>query len=563
MIKSELILPLRIYDNFYDQRRFEKTCQDVEGCEQEFIVSSAEMPKFQFKRESSLHEPVSLILRNICKDPLYKYYKIAPEGADTFNSHGKSTAVYGAFPKTQLARVDQSSPPTDAPAPIVTFNDCGGITMGDLTGFDFSVGVVGGDPALLVLPGLDAILPIPYKYLLKLTVDEFEAGGGNTFEIRVYNGDPVTGELLLTITAAGDYGLEFHAVNGNNITLEFYSPQIDSNYVISYLQVTSLTPTRLGAGSGDFAMDEAVMKIHQLADGNDIVTFCADNTDYKIPAGTYYYILNMGHAEYYYSELFTVKPAVELLKYYRLTWFNQDNDIPNIIYNFATLACILRHTIYLDAGLINPQYLTDIDSDKNGDGDLIETFKRWQKTIVFDITKSPPHLTDALSAMFLYQFVTLRKPSGQYQDTENNEDEILRVEAEVNDVLNNCFQHVKLTLTLADVFIQTNCPEAVEQFDCGVTPGTPLLLDVTDLGGFIYVLGGSTAVPGSFVVVEYNCDGGGWITTQDFNMVQDDGFFGVIFDASLIAGGCTDLDIRIANKTLACNFNTSAPYDLI
>lgn len=567
MRKSELILPIRIYDDLYEQRRFNKTCDD-DGCDQEIIVASNELPFFQFTRDSSLQVATQLLLRNVCSDKQAGFYKMLSEHESNFTP---GTDPIGLIWNPSKTYVLDGPPPESRVFEIFQFGECGGLSNGDLTDLgDLSAATPATpDQANIQLQGF--IPSFSNKFRVKLVVDKFIQTSGSSFQINVYNGD-AGDPIIETITAPGVYVLEFFALAGH-ITIEFADVQFGDEWVLTSIQGTHLAPNLYNGYLTDKAIDETKVKITQLADGRDLVVYCEPTftmNNYHPDPGVYYYILQMG-LEMYFSETFTVKRPQELDKYYCLEWTNVNDgnglcDINNSIALTPGLTgCVYTNKLYLDAALISPQYETSEDEEENGAGDKNYTFRRWQKTLIFDLAKCPPFLTDALSGIFLFNYVGIREPLNDFQDVRSDAITVEKVTAEVSDVMQNCFQNVKLNLVLPDTYNRTNCCDAIEQFVCPEDYDAPTLVSAGEVGstGVFQVTG--TGVPGSLAVVEYNSDGDGWVEDPSASAVVDsDGNYTVLFDsAPIIAGVSVSLFLRVNNKTFVCDFGTTADEQVI
>jgi hypothetical protein len=564
MRKSELILPIRIYDDLYEQRRFNKICDD-DGCDQEIIVASNELPFFQFTRDSSLQVATQLLLRNVCADKQAGFYKLLSENESNFTPGPDPSGLIWNASKSYVLT---GPPPEGRVFTIFQYGDCGGLSNGDLTDLGDLSGVtpVSSDQANIQLQGF--IPSFANKYRVKLVVDKFIQTGGSSFQINVYNGDP-GGTVIDTITAPGVYVWEFFALAGH-ITIEFADVQFGDEWVLSSIQGTHLAPNLFNGYTTDKSIDETKVKITQLADGRDLVVYCEPSNNYHPEPGVYYYILQMG-LEMYFSETFTVKRPQDLEKYYCLEWTNVNDgnglcDINNAIaLSSALTGCTYTNKIYLEASLIAPQYETSEDEETNGEGEKNSTFRRWQKTLIFNLAKCPPFLTDALSGIFMFNYVGVSEPLNDKQDVRSDAIAVEKVTAEVSDVLQNCFQNVKLNLILPDTYNRTNCCDAMETYDCPDSFSAPTLFAAGEIGSTgVYQITG-TAVPGSLVVVEYNSDGDGWV--QDANssaLVDSLGNYSVLFDsAPIIAGVSTSLFLRVNNKTFLCDFGTTADQQVI
>lgn len=594
MIKSEPILPIRFYNNLYDQKRFNLHCQDK--CLFELVYPAIDLPRFQFTRASKFQAPTKFYIRNVCDDAANDFYKMIPEGADVFGPPN----IYGDFPKYFEYPGGGAGPPQQVEAINL---DCGKIVSTDI-GCEF--GQLTG--SIMVPLGFND----PFNFQFKIIIDNFYSAG--TFQIRL----KLDGVLVATISSAGTWIFNFTNPDLNSeLEIEFYQYTCTDSFTISYMQGTVDMFAEMI--TGDIEMNEGALVVKPMADDRDIITFCSGNSA-NISPGQYYYVVVSG-SDYYFSEVFTIKTAKEIEKFYRLKWWSECDLNDAIIYSSTTLSCQFSNTLYLDAGLFKPEYDTKDDGEENGQGDTNILFQRWQKNLSFEVPLSPEFLTDALSGIFLHEFVYIRKPLNYYQDVLDNEYRVLKTVPDVEDVHYDCYQKVTLKMLLADRYTDTSCCNEANVFDCtpcNYTVGdscdgfdyalvesgagyqiqkcsdlTNIVIKTTDIicyggkyymftkddaGDYIisktmpnidsiglvflsYILFGSV-LPYSWATVQYNKDGAGWVT---LDTVQGDADGDILYwiPLYLVAGTISTFKVRIHMQTLNCDFGYSDEYLLI
>lgn len=456
MIKSELILPIRIYDNLFDQDRFNKYSGNIKNTNTDLVFPTNELPKFQFTRKSSLNTPTALFLKNICNDFIEingnlqsVFQKQIPQNATNF-SEPSSSDFYTNYPPT-IGIVDNNVFPPVQSTAIFTELVCGQLINKPLDlGFAYSTNTT--DFSIF-------INNFNHKNLFKITVEKLSLSAGSTFEIKIFNGG-TAGNLLLTITAPGEYEVEFLSV-AQDITVQFFTIQAGDEFAISYMQAQDLDYSNVGNG---VALDQTKLKINQINNGTDIITYCGDDQIYNVPIGIYYYVIILGD-EVYFSELFSVKSIKDLEEYYKIKWYNNCDINGLILYSDVSLSCDFFNLLFLQSYLFDPQYETDEEPDQNGQGDKIEGFKRWQKNITLDI-KTTQFLSDALSGIFLHDNILIKEPISNYQDTSNEYIKVLSVTSDVSSVLEDKFQYVKLKIVLDDKLVKTDCCDNAAIINC-------------------------------------------------------------------------------------------------
>jgi hypothetical protein len=408
MIKSQPILPIRFYDNLYNQDRFNKFHDrrfDTPLC-----YPASALPSFQFIAPSSTTFPDAFALKKVCDED--NYYKLLSEGVSNFEPIATENYLggFGNAYEDQYGRIkglggyydNGVDPPVGVNhLPIMTFN-CGKMKGGDMTYYTYIPGPNPGSPPPWSEMQVTGLLP-SNKHNFKLIVERFSAA--STFAIKIYNGLQ-GGTLLATITKAGIYSYDFIAVtNKLTVVFENYASAGDS-YEFSYWQVTKHF---LSGGAGnDIALDELTLQMFELESGEHLIAFCDPLQDYTVPPGDYYYVVRSG-TDYYCSEVFTIKSLRELESYYLLTWYNEC-DLERILYNTTSLPCEFRNKLYLDAALFKPEYDTAVENITNGDNTNLPVFKKWQKYRTLEIMKTPEFLVDALSGIFLHDHVYLQEP---------------------------------------------------------------------------------------------------------------------------------------------------------
>lgn len=452
MRKSAAILPIRIYDNLFNQNRFNCNCEEENSCGSKLVFPNSDLPMFQFTRPASLTAPSILYLKSTCDDVLrspisgaitQRFQKQIPRGADIFLEPQASSFYENYPPEVTLVNDDPL-----AVSPITadfTTIDCGNLVPKPLPpNYEY-------DDEFALQPNFSFFIDSDtQRYVFKIIVERFNSPT-NSLQIQIYNGG-LSGILLQTITAAGEYEIEFVS-SANDITVCFLG-FIDGDYfAISYMQAQNLDYTTIGSNS--YELDETKLKVTPTGP-TDIITYCGDNANYNIAPGDYYYVIISGDNTYF-SEIFSIKPIKELENYYTVKWYHSCNINGAVFYAESVLNCVFYNTLYLDAALFNPEYETVEDDTENGLGDNIPTNKRWQKSITLDIIQSPQFLTDALSSIFIHDNVYIKEPLNINQDIANEFYQVLNVTNEITDLPGNCYQYVKLKLLLEDRFTGRNC----------------------------------------------------------------------------------------------------------
>lgn len=445
MIISDKILPIRFYDNLYDQNRFSKNCHET--CQFDLVYPAHKLPNFQFRRDAIFALPSKMYLRNICTDQLYDYYHEIQEGVDSFCNESLCDSFYRqSFPIKEITGYTMEGTPIYGPNDGLLL-DCCKLKGGTLSG-------------AYALSDIVVTLPTssPLKRKVKIIVDKFVSTAG--FSIKLYNNSI----LFATITAAGIYEFEFTDAGTGEFTIKFPSYVIGDYFEISYLQTTvNYFETLL---SQDIELSANDISVTNMIDQTDILTYCSPNSyTSNIPNGKYYYVVKSG-SNIYFSEVFKIVSLKEIQDYFKITWYDDCDFNSNVIYKTDTTGCQFKNVLYLDSTLLKPEYDTQEESEVNGQGDLSVRFKKWQKNISLEIAKSPSFLTDALSAIFLHENITILEPLNYLQDTQSNEFEVLKITNDIGDVFESCYQRVGLKLLLEDKITDTKCCNTAEIVSC-------------------------------------------------------------------------------------------------
>lgn len=598
MIKSEPILPLRFYDDLFDQFRFNTHC--FNQCEVELIYPPTELPSFQFTRPSKFQLPTDFILRNVCNDRNYSLYQTIDESSSNFGTMNE----FGSFPKDAIC--DDGSMNL-GPRNIIKI-DCGKAVSVPLPAGYFTT-----TDAKIIFPIEEEQTTIQFKII----IDTMVISPGSGFNIQLSN----NGTVFAVITGPGTY--IYNIYNGfptAEITLAIDSYQSGDSFSISYVQATTLGfLTTLF--TSDVQLTPGDLQVIPMSDGRDIISYCKTVQSVNVPPGQYYYIVLSG-SDIYVSEVFTIKTAREIESLYKLTWFNNCDINNSVIYNQRVLNCQFKNILYLDAGLFKPEYETKDEGEEDGDGNLNTLFKKWQKTLEFEIPKCPEFLADALSAVFIHSDVLVKKPLNVRQQILSNEYNIVRVTPDVKNIDGDCFQNVTLKLLLSDLYTNTQCCTDANIFSCtpykynsqscagggayelvlstppAVGDGLIKCSDSTlvnvkpnDLilhnGKYYYIqyIGGmwqatqvmpaitgvmliwivynidATIIPYTFATFEYQQNGGPW-TVLDTVQADSTGYVGYAIFAGFVFGSAS-YKIRIHNRTLSCDYGYSDEWIII
>ena len=615
MIKSEPILPIRFYDDLFDQHRFNVHCNKTQQIE--LVYPTNRLPHFQLRRTSKLTSPSMFFLRNVCHDvsennvgfgTIHNYYQELPEAASIFSNYA-ATELFDAFPPTQGAIVDNGSDP-----PYGTVIPIGKITCRGLSNADKP-----DDTALVATPYGYFDIPLAsasQKYKFKIVVDKFVRSPGSTFKIKLLTDTAAGTDVIGEITEAGVYHFDFTSTT-SFLSVVFVDISLDDEYDISYVQVSIDKFDSILLQ--DYELDETKIKIQPMKNGTDILIFCEAQTNRAITPGTYYYVIVDG-SNYYFSEPFKIISIKDAEKYYQITWGNSCDINNSVIFNTSAFSCTYQNSLYLDASLFKPEPETREEGEENGIGEVTPLYKQWKKNINFEIPKSPEFLTDALSALFLFSDVRITKPLNNLQQKIGEYFTVKKIIPEVTNILNDCFQKVNFKLLLNENYTQSGCCTNAEIEDCtpctysagvgedyDLTLSTPpeegdglilkstsevIEVEETDLicfegkyyrltkvGGIwqvnsiaptIYSVATISSlnfdvevyvVPYSFAVLEYNKNGAGWVEFGSY-LSGADGYLLINFRGSALTGS-TDLKIRVNSKTLNCNFGRSDVEDIV
>jgi len=465
MTISDKILPIRFYDDLFDQNRFNKTCHET--CQFDLVYPASKLPHFQLTRDAIFASPSSMFLRNVCNDVDNNYYKEIPEGADNFCNK----ELVQDFYSFEIAGVPDTTLPFEVPLISLIAGQTFAVDLFDVDCCSFKMlsenipNYADISYIPLSLPVIQfPILSATDKYHFKIIVDKL----CGTSTIGVWNGSV----LLGIISEAGSYEYTFTS-QATNIQIIPDTISYGDCMQISYMQATRLRFDTLL--TDDVDLDPADIAVINLKTGRDILVYCSP-TSYtsNIKSGYYYYVIKSG-GDFYFSEVFKIVSLREIEQLYKLKW-NHNCDFNNsVLYSSDTIPCTFENILYLDAGLIKPEYDTTEESEVNGQGDANVRFKRWQANISFEIGKSPKFLTDALSAVFLHKNISILEPLNYHQDVQNNLFSVLKVTSDISDILLECYQNVKLKLLLEDKITDTACCSLAEVIDC-----TPCDFDAAD-----------------------------------------------------------------------------------
>lgn len=444
MISSQQILPIRFYDNLFDQDRFNKfRSQDVYSL---LNYSGNELPNFQVKRNRSLNAPSKFFLRNVCNDIKLNYYKIIPE--NIFANDDSFRNYFGNLPQVGVLQI--------SPAAGVIL-DIAKIECEKLATYNYGSNYEYGHPhewpkfSFSVIPG---------RYNLKITVDRFFISPGSSVIAKIHDGDN-TGAVIGAFDSAGVFIFNTNVVN-NAITIEFENFVLNEDqFTISELQA-EIYPLDANQYTDDYDLDYTNLKTFE-SDDYGYITYCGG--DFNIKPGDYYYIIECGN-EMYFSEVFSIKSLKELQDFYKITWWNECDLDNQIIYDSSLLQCVFKNVLYIDAALFKPEYETTIESTTDGENTIIPTFKKWQKSLTLEIVKANEFLADALSGIFLHDNVYIKDPLNKNQLVQSSEYKILNTVSDIEPSLSDSFQKVNLKFFLAEFVAKANCCDEFETFNC-------------------------------------------------------------------------------------------------
>jgi hypothetical protein len=603
-MRSQPILPIRFYSDRHDQDRFNLFHR--KPCESLLNYPPNELPQFQITRPQSLAEPQYFLLKNVCNDQEGMDGKVIPEQASNMGEPG-FTNFFG--PITAGYTYDNGVDPPEGRADgVFAIPDCGKLVN---TAIEYAT-------AVAPFPKLTIPTVLTNIYKLKIIVDKLNPTSGSSFHLNIYNGATNLGK----ITAPGIYIYEFTST-GANTDIILQDIVSEDEFQISYVQCVLEAINALYIT--DVQLDENDLQVHTTKDQTDIIIFCNNTVNNNVSPGQYYYLIQFDDGTYLYSEVFNIKSYKEIEKHYRLSWWHNTDLNGQIYYNADWIGCEYRNFLYLDASLFEPEYETTVDSVKNGENEDVSVFKKWQKSIKLQIVRAPEFLADALSGIFLHDNIFLRNPLNRLQEFQQEEYEVLKPVSEISAVLDDAYQRVELKLILSENYTNTNCEESVDPFTCEgvytykvavssanapyylVTTGPPAagdglyrhsdnvqifpdsdeyifdfdnnryykLEEVSDIWQIVdtyptivsaNVVGGNfdvvgIALPLTFVKIQYNYNGGGWVDYVT-GETDENGDFTISIPTSL-STGATDFDIRFMNISRECVFSTSALLDVV
>lgn len=451
MIKSEPILPLRFYNDIFDQDRFNKFHD--RSFDTPLVYPTSQLPSFQFVGSASLVYPDNFVLKKVCNEDYH--YKIIPENVSNFEPIS-TMDYFGGFnfaADTSIGKVfgppaiynDGVNPPIGVPvSPVVTFS-CGKIVGGDITNYT---------PTSPPPPWTQLSVPVTngYRHNVKIIVEKL-VNVSTAFSIKIYMGSQ-SGTLIGIITKPGVYNTDFTA-NASNIVIVFTGYTAADAYSVSYLQVTK--HPLISLGTGDLSIVPTKLKMFELENGKKVIAYCENNQSYNVDPGDYYYVVTNG-LETFFSEVFTIKTLRELEAYYILSWWNSC-DLGQIIYDETTLLCGFKNLIYLNAALFKPEYNTTTENLTNGENTLVPVFKKWQKYRTLDIVKTPEFLVDSLSGIFLHDNILLEEPLNREQVNRSSEFTVSEVISDITPVLEDGYQRVNLKMMLSENYVKSGCCE--------------------------------------------------------------------------------------------------------
>lgn len=406
---SPILTPLRWYEKFHQQDRFDKNCPN--NCDFKLITDRGHMLPFQLTRPASGYFVTKWLLRSACIDA---ETKILTEKDSKF------------------------------------FSSNSWINNGNFT-FDCSVaksGIINGDEL-----NLNGLLTIGKTYKVSFSVPEFS---------RV-----VDSELYLTFNQGATIIID-DILNVGYYEAEFVATSTDVAFVISasgtfealtdFVGITDVQIIQtFEASVTDVELNETDITLVNFGSTDQLV-FCGTfKAPLCLPIGDYYMIIQTGEANYY-SEVITIKSFVpEKSPYYKLEWYNSC-DIDDTIYNEDSINCLYKNRIYLDESILTkPEYPFREEGEVDGTQKFNVTFQVWEKTIRFLIAKCPEFIVDALTGIRLHDTFTITTPLRNKQLSVDDAITIQSVEADVQPVDNDCWTNVELKLLLEDRYVDSSC----------------------------------------------------------------------------------------------------------
>ena len=268
MIRSELILPIRWYNDLFNQERFGIDHKPL--CEKLLVYKPETLPSFQVKTPSSMLSPSSFRMRNVCVDAEQNYYNRWTEKAANLQEPD-ALAAFGPYPTQDYI---------GSPTPITIFqNVCNVFKSVKLDPADYTQN---GQPTSMLLPVVNC------KQRFTITFDAFKSPS-NLFNVAIYNGAILVG----VINKPGTYTFDFKTTF-NPITILFANFDATEDYFeISYIQSQVLDIFCQTNDIRDIDLDEYLpnLTLFDLANGESVYVFCKPDNNIPIPPGDYYYYL--------------------------------------------------------------------------------------------------------------------------------------------------------------------------------------------------------------------------------------------------------------------------------
>lgn len=406
---SPILTPLRWYEKFHQQDRFDKNCPN--NCDFKLITDRGHMLPFQLTRPASGYFVTKWLLRSACIDA-----------------------------ETKML--------TEKNSKFIADHDW--LNNGEFT-FSCSVaksGIVNGDEL-----NLNGLLTIGKTYRVSFTVPEFSRVTDSELYLTFNQGATIIIDDILNV---GYYEMEFVATSADVAFVISASGTFEdpSDYVgitdVQIIQTFEASVTDIELSASDITLVNF--------GSTDQLVFCGTfKSALCLPVGDYYMIIQTDEANYY-SEVITIKSFVpEKSPYYKLEWYNSC-DIDDTIYNQDSINCSYKNRIYLDESILTkPEYPFREEGEVDGNQKFNVTFQVWEKTIRFLIAKCPEFIVDALTGIRLHDTFTITTPLRNKQLSVDDAIAIQSVEADVQPVDNDCWTNVELKLLLEDRYVDSSC----------------------------------------------------------------------------------------------------------
>lgn len=606
MIKSQPILPIRFYSDLHEQDRFNPFHKRLHLSYLNYPTN--EMPKFQITRERSLALPELFVLKNVCSD-LPNYNKLVPEQASVFGTPGTND-FFG--PITCTAEFDDGVDQYLIPDFVVASPDCNKLVSAEA-------------PEFVITQNPHAKLTVPTgsteRFTLKLIVDKFDTGPGSIFKMYVRNGattlDDITAPGVYTYnfeSNGSDTTIEFESFGfgdlfvisylqciqetGETIFLKDYTLNHDELEVRNTTNLTDIIgwcgpSLNYNVNPGEYyymiKFDDGsyiYSEVFNLKSYSDIENF------YKL---TWWNSVDINKEIAYDPALFGCE--YKNILYLDASLFNPEYDtttenVKNGENDDVPVFSKWQKSITLQI-VKAPEFLADVLSsiflhDNIYLRNPLNKFQEIQSE-EYEVLKATSEISSVLDDSF--QKVELKLLLSDQYTKSNCEESVtefdcasvktyvaaaietptapyyLIITGSPGDGLYRHSDNALIEVEPTDIIYDVDADSYVTlEFVSGnyqIADTYPSISSTSISGSFPHIKRNiiGVAIPNTFVKVQYNFDGGGWVDSLT-GPVDEDGNFEVSIPNSLTTGA-TDFDVRVVNITLECIYGTSSVVDVV